>query len=357
MRTLLWVAGGGALAAYLWNRSARYRDRTSGDHVTGKDTPMKNMTPTMIRDTVTGRWVWPVPRWNGRTPVISDGVGTPRPGGILHGGVDVMFARTPTDSYKPGTPNGSLHHVMPDGMHALAASDARVWSATPTPRGLTVVLEHSPRKVATFYTHLEKLLVKPCAPGTSQERVVAGQPIGVIGADPLDAQHLKHLHFEVWLGDPNGRIDPAPLMRGWESIADPTLLVARNGSLVYRPVGESGEAYPEWVRALKERAGVYVIRDIDSHEIVYVGSSATQLYNTLTRHFQVWRRYKGFWRGQYAEGHDPGLTYERNSVEVAVRLTSPSAALDEEMRLIARLKPRDNVIGQSPIIDIEEVPF
>jgi hypothetical protein len=58
-------------------------------------------------------------------------------------------------------------------------------------------------------------------------------------------------------------------------------------------------------------------------------------------HFH-WRRWKGFWKGQYGEGHDPGLTYDRDSVEVAVRITSPSASLDEEMRLIRRLKPRDN---------------
>ena len=68
-------------------------------------------------------------------------------------------------------------------------------------------------------------------------------------------------------------------------------------------------------------------------------------------HFH-WRRWKGFWKGQYGEGADPGLTYERDSVDVAVRLTSPSKALDEEMRLIARLKPRDNQIGQA-----DEVPF
>jgi hypothetical protein len=72
-------------------------------------------------------------------------------------------------------------------------------------------------------------------------------------------------------------------------------------------------------------------------------------------HFH-WRRYKGFWRGQYGEGHDPGLTYKRNTVEVAVRVTSPSACFDEEMRLIARLKPRDNLIGQPEPIE-ETVPF
>jgi hypothetical protein len=287
--------------------------------------------------------------------VISDGFDSPRPGVPRHGGVDVMFARTASDAFKAGTPNASKLFVMPDGMPAVAASDGVVWSAMQTPQGFAVVIDHGPRKVATFYTHLEKLLVAPATPGKSTERVRAGQPIGIVGASPLDGEHLKHLHFEVWLGGPSDRIDPATLMRAWETVADPNALVARNASLVYRPVGASGEAYPDWVRALKGEAGVYVIRDIESREIVYVGSSTGRLYDTLTRHFQTWRRYKGFWRGQYGEGHDPGLTYERDSVEVAVRLTSPSKSLDEEMRLIARLKPRDNLIGQ--VDAAEEVPF
>jgi len=71
-------------------------------------------------------------------------------------------------------------------------------------------------------------------------------------------------------------------------------------------------------------------------------------------HFH-WRRWKPFWRGQYAEGHDPGLTYDRASVDVAVRATSSSDALDEEARLIERLRPRDNILGQ-PETE-EEVPF
>lgn len=70
-------------------------------------------------------------------------------------------------------------------------------------------------------------------------------------------------------------------------------------------------------------------------------------------HFH-WRRFKGFWKGQYAEGHDPGLTYDRASVEVAIHFTAASDSLDEEARLIHRLRPRDNLLGQ-PAED--EVPF
>lgn len=128
----------------------------------------------------------------------------------------------------------------------------------------------------------------------------------------------------------------------------------RNAGHSYRPIGASGEPYPSWVRELKGEAGVYMIRDAASHEILYVGSSSSRLYDTLTRHFQQWRRYKGYWRGQYAEGHDPGLTYNRAHVEVAVKLTSPADALDEEARMIRRLNPRDNILGQA---ELEDAPF
>ena len=94
-----------------------------------------------------GRWVWPVPTWNGRSPTISDGFGSPRPGGIRHGGVDVMFARLASDTLRARTPNGSAHHVMPDDMVAVAASDGVVWSAMQTPRGFAVV--HS--EAGTFH--------------------------------------------------------------------------------------------------------------------------------------------------------------------------------------------------------------
>ncbi len=97
-----------------------------------------------------------------------------------------------------------------------------------------------------------------------------------------------------------------------------------------------------------------MIREIDG-PIVYVGSSIGRLYETLTRHFQTWRRYKGFWRGQFAEGADPGLTYARSAVEVAIKTTKPDDAHEEELRTIRRLEPRDNQIGQEP--ELEEAPF
>src|SRR5580704_3317100 len=221
MRALPWIIGGG-VAAYALTRS--------------RSTSTTASAPTRSVPTapLSGRWVWPVPRWNGRAPVISDGFDSPRPGLPRHGGVDIMFERVAADPFKPGTPNGTAHFVMPDGLSALAAADGVVWSADRIPTGYAVVIDHSPTKAATFYAHLEKLDV------AKGDHVHAGQPIGTIGASPLDAEHLKHLHFELWLGGPNDRVDPAPVMRSWEVVPDPNALVARNAGFNYRTIGSSG---------------------------------------------------------------------------------------------------------------------
>lgn len=335
MSRLPWILGGGALAAYWWTRNHRV------------------VSTQPFVGTLPGRWVWPVASWNGRAPVISDGFNSPRPGLPRHGGVDIMLRRQAGDTFGVGTPNGTKLFVMPDEHPVLAASDGVIWSAMKTPHGHAIVIDHGPRKVATFYTHLDKMLVAPTAKAASKQHVRAGQMIGTVGFSPLDAQKIKHLHFEVWLGGPSNRIDPSLTMQAWEVLGDPrTQLVARNAGFTYRPVGSPGEPYPQWVRDLKGKSGVYVIRE--DGETVYVGSSVGRLYDTLTRHLQTWRRWKGFWKGQYGEGHDPGLTYARDRVEVAMRLTSPDDALDEEARLIRRLRPRDDLIGQ-PVE--EEVPF
>jgi hypothetical protein len=59
------------------------------------------------------------------------------------------------------------------------------------------------------------------------------------------------------------------------------------------------------------------------------------------------------------EGHDPGLTYDRDRVEVAIRHTRKDEALAEEARLIERLRPRDNLLLQpaEPDDADEAVPF
>lgn len=216
MRALPWLLGGSAAAVALYYWSRRDRDESANP---SKDAPLP------------GRWVWPVGVWQGRKPEISDGFSSKRrtPAGdlITHGGVDIMYRRKPDDTWRAGTPHGSRNFVMPDDRAALAASDGVVWSAANTPRGWTVIIDHTPRKLATYYTHLSSLLV------TTKQKVSAGTPIGIIGADPLDGEHLMHLHFEVWRGAASERFDPQPLILArWEYLPDPaeptTALVARN---------------------------------------------------------------------------------------------------------------------------------
>ena len=81
-----------------------------------------------------------------------------------------------------------------------------------------------------------------------------------------------------------------------------------------------------------------------------------RLFQTITRHFQQWRRDKAWWSFQFGRAHDPGVTYPRGNVEVAVRVTPASRAIDTQGALMRRLQPRDNVISW-PAEVAEEVPF
>lgn len=119
--------------------------------------------------------------------------------------------------------------------------------------------------------------------------------------------------------------------------------------LTYRSVGATGAPYPAWLRELSGRSGVYVIRQ--RGRIVYVGESHKgRLYETITRHFQTWRRKKRWFAGVFSK-HDPGLTYARDAVEVAVRVYPAAKAYEAQNALIRRLDPRDNVHHQ------DEAPF
>lgn len=125
----------------------------------------------------------------------------------------------------------------------------------------------------------------------------------------------------------------------------------RNG-LAFQPVGRTGERYPAWVQELRGQSGVYILRERQSDDtmpVVYVGSSVGALYETMTRHLQSWGRGKKFWRGHHTKSgdHDPGLTYDRGTVDAAVILTDPDDARRVEYETIERLAPRDNLIGQA----------
>ena len=129
--------------------------------------------------------------------------------------------------------------------------------------------------------------------------------------------------------------------------------------LSYRAVGADGDRWPQWVRDLKGKSGVYVIKDHGCDGVAaYVGSSTKgRLYDTLTRHFQTWGRKKQWWRGMRGAGHDPGLVYKRSMSCVAVVICSSERAKIAEAKLIQRLKPRDNLVERPDGGDQEIIPF
>lgn len=140
-------------------------------------------------------WVWPVPSWNAVLPQISQAFTEPR-----HVGVDIL--------YRVGG-----RWTAPADTPIVAANAGTVQRVTLTPRGWSVVLDHGP--VLTFYQHMRNVAV------ARGQRVAAGERLGTMGADPLDAQHVRHLHFELWqrVGADVAQIDPQPLMAPWRVIS------------------------------------------------------------------------------------------------------------------------------------------
>lgn len=127
--------------------------------------------------------------------------------------------------------------------------------------------------------------------------------------------------------------------------------------LTYHDVGSEGESYPVWLRSLEGARGCYVIRDKATKKPIYVGSSRNALYSTVTRHLQQWKRNKKWWSGGYGKGHDPGMTYQRARVQIAVVVMHGDMDhLAEEARLIHVLSPRDNLVA-NPDGGDEAVPF
>lgn len=116
--------------------------------------------------------------------------------------------------------------------------------------------------------------------------------------------------------------------------------------LLFRSVGSPGELFPAWLRSLDGASGVYVIRDADTREVLYVGESHTgRLSKTIVRHLQRWNRDKAFWAGAGFSRNDPGTRYRRGDVEVAAFKVPASRAVRVQDSLIVELDPRDNVQG------------
>lgn len=138
-------------------------------------------------------WVWPVPDISGGdAALISNGFTS------AHLGSDIMYR------------DGAGVFYAPVGTPILAAHAGVVRLRGRGNRGWYVVIDDSVGPWATYYAHLDEL-----APwlvvGAS---VAAGQSIGVMGVDPMDAQGVRHLHFELWRdGQRSSAVDPSSVLQ------------------------------------------------------------------------------------------------------------------------------------------------
>ncbi len=110
-------------------------------------------------------------------------------------------------------------------------------------------------------------------------------------------------------------------------------------ALEFRPV-KQGHQINDWVKALKGKSGVYVIREkahplvvfLDMAEVIYIGESHTgRLYSTLLRHFQRWT------------GKTAGPTFPVSKIEVAVVRCPANRALALQNAMIEEYRPKLNI--------------
>lgn len=138
----------------------------------------------------TTKLVWPVRVLGGTTPLAGRGGSRItqefKPG--RHLGVDIAVP-------------GQLTSARADVVAVAAGTVARAWRHE---RGWAVLLSHG--DWASGYLHLAEL-DSAVADGRP---VIAGQRLGPMGADPLDGEHVVHLHLQI---APGGHVvDPAPYL-------------------------------------------------------------------------------------------------------------------------------------------------
>jgi hypothetical protein len=103
-------------------------------------------------------------------------------------------------------------------------------------------------------------------------------------------------------------------------------------SLAFKPVKE-GRAVADWVKALRGKSGVYIIRERGfMGDVLYAGESHSgRLYSTLLRHYEHW------------SGPTAGPTFPVSKTEVAVIRTPAGKAIELQNAVIAEYKPKFNV--------------
>lgn len=94
------------------------------------------------------------------------------------------------------------------------------------------------------------------------------------------------------------------------------------------------------------QSGVYLIRSKRTQEIVYVGSSTTQLKKTIYRHFQQWTD-----RQQSTGKTFERKTYPKTGYEIRFFKCTAAQALKLEKALINKYQPRHNPIKYQKLFE------
>lgn len=95
------------------------------------------------------------------------------------------------------------------------------------------------------------------------------------------------------------------------------------------------------------QAGVYFIKENKSNTIVYVGFSVSNLYKTITRHFQTWTDIQRAVKTRF--------TYPKYGYSVKIIFTTPKEAALLEKYFILKLQPRDNTIKYENYLFPDEI--
>lgn len=147
---------------------------------------------------------------DGREPYITSAFKPPdRPN---HVGIDLFYAWRKGD--RPGfvgdkgaagkNADGTPRHVVPYGVHAIAAASGVVQIAGNSKTGFRLWIDHG-NGWRTGYFHLLDLRV------AIGQLVTVGAPLGQVGDNP-DDHDGRHLHFELSPSDRYAPIDPAPYL-------------------------------------------------------------------------------------------------------------------------------------------------
>jgi hypothetical protein len=127
----------------------------------------------------------------------------------------------------------------------------------------------------------------------------------------------------------------------------------------FMPVYINGKVNPGLIRSSVKKPGVYLIKV--NGNLKYIGYSSTNVYKTLTRHFQSWE-----------DPRQVRVTYPRASYVTArvIYTTNGGQAARLEKALIIKYKPEDNPNKYAnyvldfedkqiieKVADVEDAPF